>query len=170
MSCVQNQFIAIGKFCKPFGIRGDIRIAPYSDQHVNFSRVKDIVIGDTKEKYTVVQWTLQKPLRCKLQGIDTPEDARLLMGKNIYIPREFAVPLNEGEHYVADLEHLKVLYNDAVVGHIKSVIAHAYTPLLEIELHNTTRTVYIPFIKEFFAAPDFQSMSIELYQAELIEE
>ena len=45
----------------------------------------------------------------KFRGIDTPEDMRKLQGMELWIPREEAIPLEEGEFYIADLIGLTVV-------------------------------------------------------------
>lgn len=170
-----DSLIIIGKFTKPFGVKGLMRFLPYSGEVAHLSTITHIhVYGHTSNSpktapvYEVEHWISSVPFRCKLLGIDSPELAQTqLSGKEIYVPREFATHLEQDEYYIKDLYQIEVVYGEQVQGKIIEVYPDAYAPLLTIEWNNKKKSV-IPFIKEYFGVPNLECQRIELLVNALI--
>lgn len=114
-----TDFFRVGIITSVHGLKGEVKIFPTGEDPERFALYGTILLGrenDAAENYLPyeIQGIKQakRQLILKLSGVDSPEEARLLLKREIYIPREKALPLNEGEYYVADLLGCRV-YEDA---------------------------------------------------------
>ena len=47
------QKVKIGQITAPVGIRGEIRVFPYTDRESRFSDIKKVYVGEGNEQYTI---------------------------------------------------------------------------------------------------------------------
>src|SRR5450830_1774125 len=86
---VADDLIVIGKIYSVHGVRGEVKVYSFTDPTENLLQYKT--------------WTL------KLKGLDDREEARLLAGYEICVPRNLFPELTDGEYYWYQLEGLKVI-------------------------------------------------------------
>lgn len=110
----EPRFLVIGEVIKPHGVRGEVRVLPHTDLPERFGWLKEIYVGEDAPRPVAVegfrlhkQWAL-----LKLAGYDDRDAAASLRGAILQVPREAAVPLEEGEYFIYQLEGLAV-YTDA---------------------------------------------------------
>jgi 16S rRNA processing protein RimM len=159
----------------PFGLKGWLKITSLSGETAHLCSLKRVFFRDGTE-YTVEGVSLS-PLSVKLEGVDSPEAARLLRGAEMLVPRAEAAPLGEGEFYVEDLRGLEVFTLSGApgpggtgdpVGHITDVIEGGGGFLAEI-LSPLGEKKLVPFRNEFFGPVDPLSRRIELLEAWILE-
>jgi 16S rRNA processing protein RimM len=139
MKAVNTAYIIVGKIGSTYGVHGWIKIHAYTE----FST--DIL------KYT--PWYLQKnnsspwltkeieesrmhhnSIIVKFEGINTPEEARLLTGTHIGILRSQLPPLKENEYYWSDLVGLTVINkNGDVLGQVIYLMATGSNDVLVVK-------------------------------------
>ena len=171
--------IAVGKFLKPFGIKGEIKFLSYSGARSHLSNIKEFYLEqetsiDAQEHvpYVVSTWNLGSVIRCKIQGFNTPESVEYFKNKSMLVALEKAQPLFDDEYYVSDLIDMNIFCKGKKVGVVSNVFTDAYAPLLEIRCDNQKK-ILLPFIKRFFGKPvktndkDFSQLS---YSVELLED
>lgn len=105
----------------------------------------------------------------KFKGIDSPEAAKSLAGLQVFIPRDMASPLGEGEVYVKDLCNCNLVYQGTLIGNITSVAEGGGGYLLEISEAAAGRTVYVPFNSEFIGKIDLNAKTAELMHLWILE-
>ena len=99
--------IRIGKITSFHGVKGYVKMYPYVHQHRRVETLKHVYIEDLlcsieDIKLSGGQWLL------KLEGLDSREDAREVMGKEITIPESERFPLPDGHYYVDDMVGMAV--------------------------------------------------------------
>jgi len=107
-----RELILIGKIVKVRGIRGQVKVYPLTDFLEQFANLKSVTIriGDSMEDYSVTGIMFQRKLPIlKFQGIDNPDDARTLIGGEIYFKRSQRIELPEDNFYFDQLEGFKVV-------------------------------------------------------------
>ena len=93
----------IGIITSTHGIKGEVKVFPTTDDIKRFDYLEKCFLEDgTELKKKGVKY-FKNMVILAFDGIDSIEDAEKLMKKEIYVSREDAIPLNEGEYYVADL-------------------------------------------------------------------
>ena len=102
----------IGVITATHGIKGEVKVFPTTD---------DVKRYDVLEKCFLEDGTLLKKKSVKyfknlvilgFENVDSIEDAEKLLKKEIYVSREDAIPLEEGEYYVADIIGAEVFDED----------------------------------------------------------
>lgn len=100
------------------GIRGEVKVYPTTDDPARFRRLKEVLLdtgsGWMTMKLEQVRFFKQMVI-VKFKGYDSINDVEKYRNKGLYVPREQAVPLEEGEYYIADLLGMQVLTEDG--GH-----------------------------------------------------
>lgn len=106
--------LEVGQIVNIFGIRGEVKVNPFTDDIKRFDELKNIYVrtkgGSTSYQIENVKYHKNMVL-LKLKGIDSIESAEKLRNAFLEIDREDAVPLEEGTYYIADLIGLEV-YTD----------------------------------------------------------
>ncbi len=104
---MEKRLVPIARVLKPHGIKGKLKLEYFGEEPRQFLRYEEIAIEDPTgrfQTYKVQEAVLQPPrIILKLKGIDHPEDAQPLIGREIFIGKEALPALEEGEYYWADL-------------------------------------------------------------------
>jgi 16S rRNA processing protein RimM len=158
------EMIAIGKIRTSHGIKGFVKIASYSGETEHFYQLTKILLKKDKlEKQLAIDEI--KPLGdsviIKFDGYVTPEKAKTLAGWEIWVSRDKAASLSEGEFYHADLCLCEMQFEGEVVGRIISMLEGGGGDLFEVELISGS-TVLIPFRDEFIGKISIKDKLIEL--------
>ena len=109
---MNNEYVIVGKIGSTYGIKGWIKVFPYSEDSVC---MLDYESWYLEEKNTWKLIDLQesrlhgKGIVAKFAGFDTPEQARVLTGKKIAILRSQLSTLNKNQYYWHDLVGLTVI-------------------------------------------------------------
>lgn len=121
-----EKYLKLGKMLKPQGIKGEIKLSPYTDNLERFLDLPHIFfqVRGEYQKYNVQHARLYKTFAyLKLEGIDTIEQAEPFRGHFLYIDRENAAKLPQGAHYICDLIGLAVEDSEGVLlGQVKDVM------------------------------------------------
>lgn len=120
---MKKQFLEAGKIVGTHGVRGEIRVNPWSDTPDFLSDFKTLYFNEGKESIKVKCRPHKNIVLMTVSGIDNVEEAEKLRGKVLYINRD-DVALPEGKNFVQDLIGCKVLDTDdknVVYGEIKDV-------------------------------------------------
>ena len=106
--------LEVGQIVNTFGIKGEVKVTPFTDDINRFDDLKKVYVKTRKESklYKVESVRYHKNMvLLKLEGINNPEDAELLKNSFLEIDREDAIPLEEGQYFIVDLIGLDV-YTD----------------------------------------------------------
>lgn len=112
-----DRLVAIGEIVRPHGLRGELRVAPMTDDPRRFERVTDCVVWnparDERLECRITAVRRQGDvILVTLAGYDSPETARALTGRLIAIPVSEALPPGPGRFYPWQLEGSRVLTED----------------------------------------------------------
>lgn len=143
----------IGIVVAPFGLRGEMKVRMETDFPERFGRLKKVCLrlkGRPPETLFIQQARLHKgQVLLKAEGIDSIEDAETWRGALVQIKRDDAVPLEEGNYYIADLIGLDVVTADGKsLGKLDEVLTYPAQDLLRIG------DILIPAVKEFVVQVD----------------
>ena len=120
-----QEYFEIGQIVNTFGIKGMVKVIPYTDDITRFDNLKNtyIVINHKKKQYEIQEVKYHKNMvLIKFKDINTVEQAELLRNSYIEIDREQAIPLKEGEYFIADLIGLDVYTDeDKLIGKVDDI-------------------------------------------------
>lgn len=94
--------LIIGKILKPQGIRGELKVKPYTDSAEDFKGLKRVFLNGTEYKILTVR-TGPDVVFLGLRGVPDRNAAELLRDIELAIPRDEAPEIEEGTYYIADL-------------------------------------------------------------------
>lgn len=146
-----SRLVQIGVIGAAHGVRGEVRVKAFTADPTALKRYTPVTSADGSRSFTVA--TL-RPLKddmlvVRFEGVDSREAAEALNGVGLFLPRA-ALPEtgDEDEFYQDDLIGLRVetLEGD-VIGQVVAAPNFGADDLIEVRLHGTSRTVYLPFTK-----------------------
>lgn len=106
------------------------------------------------------RWTGDN-LLLKFAGIDSPEASKLLADFELWVPRDQAAPLEDGEVYLADLTGCSLVFAGEVKGRVTGYLEGAASILLEVEKTDGS-TVMVPFQEVYLGDIDLTGRTLEL--------
>lgn len=121
---MEKQFIEAGQIVNTHGIRGEIKIQPWSDSP-DFLCDFDTIFVDGKPAKLLSARVHKSCLIAKLEGVDDVNAAMVLKGKTVSVRRE-DVQLPEGRHFLVDLIGLEV--RNAETGEVLGKLVDVLTP------------------------------------------
>lgn len=110
-----TKYLEIGQIVNTFGIKGMVKVKPFTDNIERFSNLEKIYIknksGQTEYKIQEVKYHKNMVL-VKFEGIKNPEQADLLRNSYLIVDRETEEPLEAGRYYIVDMIGLDVFTDD----------------------------------------------------------
>ena len=110
-----TKYLEIGQIVNTYGIKGFLKILPYTDDIKKFEKLKTIEINKkgTLTKYEIEEVKYSKnTVLLKLKGIDDINEAEKYRNCYIRINREDNEKLPEDTYYIVDLIGLEVVTTD----------------------------------------------------------
>ncbi len=156
--------VLIGQIVNIHGIKGEVKIYPYTDDLQKLSKkLKNIYLDENMEKgsYKVACRIQKGMLLTKISGVDTVEQAEKLKGKNVYIDEKNLDELGEDEYYIKDLIGLDVIdiKTNSLFGKLEYVYNTGANDIYEITTLDNKK-VYLPAIKQVIKKVDIKDNKI----------
>lgn len=153
------EFLEAGQIVTTHGIKGDVKVLPWSDGPDFLMDFKRVRIGGNE--YAVENCRVQKTCNLmKLRGVDTVEAAQLLNGKTVEVYRCDA-PADL--IFVSELIGVQVKADNEVLGKIVDVLDYPGNKVYVVE---GKHTYMIPAVKEFVLSTDIDA---GIMQVKIIE-
>ncbi len=113
----------VGRVLRAWGIRGDLKVAPFTDRPEDFKTYRLVFIGPQHQRYEVKSFRpYQGNWLLHLVGIESRDEAEALHGQEIFIEAEQR-PRQEGEFYAREVIGLKVRTIDGEeLGEVTEII------------------------------------------------
>jgi len=144
----KEDLLAVGKVVGVHGIRGEIKVLPYSEYDEDVWRAVSIFPGEGNSPYKVLQIRPHKGvILIKLAGVATRDEAAALVGREVFTGKELLTTLPEGEYYWFELTGMEVETEEGrQLGRVEKVFATGSNDVLEI--NGPLGEVLIPVIKD----------------------
>jgi 16S rRNA processing protein RimM len=111
-----HELISIGKVLGPHGIKGQLRIIPFSGDSSSITSLRTLLLrapGGTYDSYEMASAVAHKKnVLVSLKGFDNINQVLSLVGREVFIRRDQFPRLPEGEYYWCDLIGLVVQTED----------------------------------------------------------
>lgn len=117
--------MAVGRITRPHGVRGEVRVELMTDTPERFDWLDAVYVGEANPRLVAVDSVRfhQGIVLLRLVGYPTRTEAEQLRGELLQIPEAEAVPLEEGEYYLFQLEGLEVLtVGGTLIGRLTEVM------------------------------------------------
>ncbi len=159
-----RKLIAIGRILRPWGNKGEVKIALFSGKVKHLATFSRILIGHDEESAVVVSSEKERKAKdsilVKFSTIHTIEDAETLRGCFLYAPAEELAPPQKGEYYIDDLVGMKVFHvrQEEELGKVTGIMETGGTDLLEIRRDN--KKLLIPLTKSICKVIDMKKRRV----------
>lgn len=180
---ITDDMLRVGVVASTHGVHGEVKVFPTTDDVKRFSRLKKVyadyaskgMTGTGKHEAIELEVVGVKYFKqfaiVKFKGMDNMNDVEKYKGMDLYVSREDAIPLEEGEYYIADLIGLTVLNedkNDEEIGILKDVLQ---TGANDVYIVNTNKNygskeLLIPVINECVKDIDIENQLIKVHLME----
>lgn len=159
------EWISIGRLLGPFGVKGWIRVLSHTDPPEGILDFDDWWVGrandgDTPQTSQLRQVAVldgeahSRGIVAQLEGIDSPESARLWSGLGIWVPRSALPEPDEDAHYWADMVGCQVVEeNGNGLGTVDYLFATGANDVLVVRQDDGEERL-LPFIREVVLAVD----------------
>lgn len=110
-----EDWLRVGVISSTHGVRGEVKVFPTTGDVKRFQKLKEVWLDTGKEKLPLaiqgVKFFKQFAI-LKFKGYDSLNDIEPYKGKELWVTRENATPLEEDEYYIADLIGLQVISDE----------------------------------------------------------
>lgn len=153
---MKKEYLEAGKIVTTHGIRGEVKIMPYTDTPELLCEFDRLFIGrDKSEVYIERIRPAKNMVIAKIEGIDTPEAAEKYCNKVLYMHRD-DLELDEDTYFIQDLIGMEVRDADSgeVYGKLEDVMQ---TGANDVYVIKGDREYLVPAIPDVIVSTDIDS-------------
>lgn len=149
----------IGTIVKTVGLKGEMKVNPFSDDLKNLLKLKKVFIDDIEYKIISSRiagnmWVIS------LNKIFSVEDAENFCGFEIYIERSDAKSLSEYEYYIADMKNCDVIIDGKNIGKVVNIDSFGAADVYTVK--GIEKMIMFPFLKKLIISVDLETKKITL--------
>lgn len=155
--------IEMGKIVATRGLKGELKILPYTNINNMFDDLEKICIDNNMYKIEYVKH-IKNCVSLKLNEINSVEEATKYIHKTVKIEDKDLMPLEENEYYIGDLRGISVIDYDTgnTVGIVKDVIITGGNDVLDIET-KASKQVLVPMVREFVKKVNVEEKYLKIH-------
>lgn len=131
-----NKPVVLGRIGAPYGLQGWVKVTTYTEAPDTLLDYQTWLVGHESlwQEMTPLEGRLvQDRLLVHFDGIDRCNQARLLVGKDVAIPRADLPETEDGAIYWIDLPGLQVINKGVPAGVVKDIFATGANDVLVVE-------------------------------------
>ncbi|MBR6256521.1 MAG: 16S rRNA processing protein RimM [Lachnospiraceae bacterium] len=159
-----EDYFRIGVITEPHGVRGEVKVYPTTDDAAHLKKVKEYYMpaDDGMQCLHAAGMKMQNDrIILQFKEITDRDTAEKLRKKELYVDRAHAVPLEEDEYYISDLEGLDVYENDEKIGTLQEVLRTGANDVYRIE-RNDGSELLLPAIKQCVLKVDIKEGRVDV--------
>ncbi len=109
----EPEFLIVGRITRPHGIRGEVAMRNMTDYPERLLEVETLYVGPEHRPYRVKRMRRHADgMLIAFEGVGDRNLAAVLREQFVYIHISDAVPLEEGEYYLFQIEGIRVVTED----------------------------------------------------------
>lgn len=164
-----EEYFEIGQIVNTSGLKGVIKVKPFTDDITKFNNLKTIYISIKKElkEFKIEQVRFNKNMVfLKLEGIDRVEEAESYRNLYLKIKRDRNEKLEENSYYIVDIIGSKV-YTDfgEELGEIVDIFSTGSNDVYVVK-DNLGKQILLPAIKDVIKNVDIQNKIVTVHLLE----
>jgi len=164
---VMENYLRVGVITTTHGIKGEVKVYPTTDDITRFENLKEIYL-DTGRNYLPLEIEEVKYFKnmviLKFKGYDDINDIEKYRGKDLLVPREQAIKLEEGEYFICDIIGSEVITDDGKkLGILTEVITTAANDVYVVKNEENNKEILIPSIKQCILDVDIINKKIKVH-------
>ena len=161
-----EELFRVGVISNTHGIRGEVKVYPTTDNVRRFDDLKEVILDTGKEQLnlhvTSVKY-FKKMVILQFKEFDTINDIIPYKGMDLLVTRENAIPLEEGEYYIADIIGSKVITDeDKILGTLTDVLQTGANDVYVVKTKDG-KEVLLPSIEECILDRDIENKIVKVH-------
>lgn len=168
---VDGDWVCVGAFAAPHGVKGSVRLKSFTDDTAAIFAFKDLRDGpDGKPVQITKERSNKEGFVVRVDGITSPEAAKALKSRQLWVHRDAFAPADEDEFYLADLIGLEARSIDGDrIGLVHAVENFGSEDLVELVLDTPIkglgRYAFVPFRLELVPDVDIKGGFLSINMA-----
>lgn len=161
-----EDLLRVGVITSTHGIAGEVKVYPTTDDANRFKKLKKCILKTERETMELdiagVKF-FKNMVILKFKQFTNINEVEKFRNGELYVTRENAMPLEEGEFYICDLIGLNVVDEDGnTVGVISDVLQTAANDVYEVETPDGKKHL-IPAIKQCILNVDLDNKVMNVH-------
>jgi 16S rRNA processing protein RimM len=161
-----DDYFRVGVITSPHGVRGEVKVYPTTDDMTRFSDLKEVLmVGPRSEQLLHVEQVkyFKNIVIVKFKEFNSMNEAELLRQRDLYVDRAHAVPLEEGEYFIADLIGMSVVTDEEqALGKLADVLQTGANDVYVVQMDNG-KEMLLPVIDECILDIDMDKREIRVH-------
>jgi len=164
--------IAIGQIVNTHGLKGEVKLYPYTNQKTVLMNLSEVLLYDQKRKRYLLAKVKNvrkgpKTYLVKFEGIESIEDAEKLKGYKVYVLLSELPKPEKDEYYFYEVMGCEVvLENGESLGKVTDIIETGANDVLVVK--KGKKETLIPMIKRYVVKLDKEERKITVKAMEWI--
>ena len=159
-----KEYFEIGQIVNTSGLKGLLKIKPFTDDIKRFSKLKTIYISINKEliEYEIEDVKYVKNMvLLKLKGIDSIDEAEKYRNYYVHIGKKDAPKLEKDSYFIADIEGCNVYEEGSLnlLGIVTEVFPTGSNDVYVVK-SDDGKQILLPAIKEVIKQVDIENKKI----------
>lgn len=165
-SAQTGAFVLLGIVIRPHGIRGELKVRPYTETPENLCRYRQLYLsadhGKTRVSYTNIQTRANgKTIILRLEECVTRDHAEQFSGMEIWVASSDLPPAGKDEFYLYTLEGKQAQTQEGrILGTITAILGAGGQDILVIR--DAQEEYLVPVVRDFFVAIDEEKVVLTL--------
>lgn len=145
-----NDKTLVGKIINTHGIKGNVKIYPYTDDPERFKDLDYLLIGDGFKEFKIVDMFIQKGfVYVRFEGYEDINKILDFVNSNVYIYSKDRVKLPKDRYFISDIVNMEVHDMEGQsIGKVTDVIENLANDLFQVQ-KPSGKVFYLPARKEF---------------------
>lgn len=155
--------LEIGQIVNTFGIKGMVKIKPFTDDIRRFDELKKVYVEKkgNQVEYEIEEVKYHKDMvLIKFKGIDKVEQAELLRNSYLSVSRDSVEKLEEGRYYIVDMLGLEVYSDEQVLlGTLEDIFNTGSNDIYVVK-SKEGKQILLPAIQDVIKQIDMENKKI----------
>lgn len=161
-----QKYFEIGQIVNTFGIKGLLKVKPFTDELTRFEELKKVYIckKDEMKEVEIQEVSYHKDMvLLKIKGIDDMTEAEKYKGLYLKIDRKNAKKLPEDTYFIADLLGLDVYTDeDEYLGKVDDIFPTGANDVYVVK-NELGKQILLPSIPEVLKDIDLENQKITVH-------
>jgi 16S rRNA processing protein RimM len=164
-----SAWVALAVFTQPHGVSGRIKVKSFTEPHDDFAKTPNLTDSKGKPVKLSITGHTQGLAIVEIEGVTKREQAELLRGTKIGVPRAAMPTLDQPNvYYTDDLIGMQVVdEHGAAFGTVRTVVNYGAGDILDITRPNGSHEMYA-FTDRTFPVIDNSQRRITIHPPEIL--
>lgn len=161
-----ENLLSIGAIVKPQGIKGELKVLPYTDDVLRFKKLKEVIIEG--KIYKVINAKIADQfVILQIEGVYDRNTSELFRGKFLHVQRKDAIVPKENSFFIVDVIGSRLITENGKEVGIITDVTSAKTDVITVKCSNGV--MRFPFLKDLLVSFDANNKIMTVLEKRLSE-